>query len=319
MWRWWLGVGGQQPFWIMGILLITLINTTLNLAAYAFAAQSLLASVGSLALLWNLLVSKFFLREEPDKFDYIGTGISMVGVTVATVFGPHRTNDYTISKLIDLYTRALFIVFIILDAVFIAFLFLAARRNVPFRRLASAALPGMIAGLTALFSKSAVELVKSAAIGGTDFQHPVTYLIIIAAIVAAVSQLKFLNKTLQDYDPLVTVPVYNAFMLLSGALSGIVYFEEYKDLDTLDYFLFPIGVGIMLGALVFFAKRPIGDSQIIVDDEPSAGPGSTGDDPEAATGKEGSISKLREPVSIIFGSMESPKWILAISALRSQF
>ena len=248
----------QQPYWILGIILITIVNTSLNLAAYAFAAQSLLAAVGSLALLWNLIVTKFFLDEKPSTYDYVGTGISMIGVTVATVFGAHTTKDYDIDTLIELYTRTLFIIFIVCDILFIFALFFASKRSdFPFRRLASAALPGVIAGLTALFSKSAVEILKSASTGGKDFQHPVTYLIIVAAIAFAVTQLKFLNRTLRMYNPLVAIPIYNAFMLLFGALSGIIYFEEFKDLGPLDYFLFPLGVAIMLGALILFAKRPI--------------------------------------------------------------
>merc|ERR1711916_63527 len=43
------------------------------------------------------------------------------------------------------------------------------------------------------------------------------------------------------------------------------YFDEYKDLGPLDYFLFPLSVAIMLGALVLFAKRPISEKSVLVD------------------------------------------------------
>lgn len=213
--------------------------------------------MGVITLLWNLLVSKFFLREKLDKVDYWGTSVAILGmrmrlfffactqgfapgVIVCTVFGPHVTADYGtllrllrrgltsprphccagISDLLRLYIKIPFIILVVVGTAFMLFLFQATLRDVSYRRISSAALPGCFGGITALFSKSAVELVKHAALGGkgmckarrlfartvnvvcwlcvrTDFQHPVTYMIIIALIVSAVSQLKFLNKTLK--------------------------------------------------------------------------------------------------------------------------
>lgn len=246
----------RQPYWLLGMFCITIVNTALNLAAFAFAAQSLLATLGSIALVWNLIVSKFFSREQPGLYEYVGTSVALVGVTLCTTFGPHNTTNYDIHKLKDLYTRTMFIIYACLLAALMAVLFVCKDRNVPFRRISAAALPGCFGGLTALFSKSTVELIKSATRGNPDFRSPVTYAIIAAAICCAVSQIILLNRCIKRYDPLFIVPVYNSCLLITGAVSGIIYFEEYKNLNAVSRFMFPVGVLVTLGALAIFANRP---------------------------------------------------------------
>merc|ERR1711916_152730 len=244
----------KQPAWILGIALIAFFNTLLHLASYAFAAQSLLASIGALTLVWNLGIAWFFEGEKPEPYDYAGTVISVIGVTISSVFGPHGTQDYNVHELLELYTRTVFLITITCGAaLFGTLLFISKQPELPLSRIASAGIPGLTAGVTALTSKSAVECIKSASAGNDDFEHPFAYVIILGAIFFAYTQIKLLNRALRAYDPLIIVPMYGAFMLASRAVMGVTYFEEYKQIDDgARVYLFPIGLVITLSALILW-------------------------------------------------------------------
>lgn len=47
-------------------------------------------------------------------------------------------------------------------------------------------------------------------------------------------QLKILNVGLARCDALVLIPIYQAFWIVSSIVAGLVYFEEYTTLNTLD-------------------------------------------------------------------------------------
>merc|ERR1711916_345781 len=218
----------KQPAWILGIALIAFFNTLLHLASYAFAAQSLLASIGALTLVWNLGIAWFFEGEKPEPYDYAGTVISVIGVTISSVFGPHGTQDYNVHELLELYTRTVFLITICCGAaLFGTLLFISKQPELPLSRIASA--------------------------GNDDFEHPFAYVIILGAIFFAYTQIKLLNRALRAYDPLIIVPMYGAFMLASRAVMGVTYFEEYKQIDDgARVYLFPIGLVITLSALILF-------------------------------------------------------------------
>jgi uncharacterized membrane protein len=78
------------------------------------------------------------------------------------------------------------------------------------------------------FAKAAVEIVKSAAWGGTDefVSGPGPWLIILATVVMVGIQFHFLNEGLRLFDALSIIPVYQAAWIFCGVMGGFVYLGE---------------------------------------------------------------------------------------------
>ncbi len=87
---------------------------------------------------------------------------------------------------------------------------------------------GLAGGQAVSFAKAAVEIVKSAAWGGTDefVSGPGPWLIILATVVMVGVQFHFLNEGLRLFDSLSIIPVYQAAWIFCGVMGGFVYLGE---------------------------------------------------------------------------------------------
>lgn len=80
-------------------------GAVLDLAAFGFAAQSLLAPLGGTTIVFNALLSPFFLGEKLFPTDLIATGIILLGCTFTVVFGDQAKQDFPVETLIEYYQR----------------------------------------------------------------------------------------------------------------------------------------------------------------------------------------------------------------------
>ena len=87
---------------------------------------------------------------------------------------------------------------------------------------------GLAGGQAVSFAKAAVEIVKSAAWGGTDefISGPGPWLIILATVVMVGVQFHFLNEGLRLFDALSIIPVYQASWIFCGVMGGFVFLGE---------------------------------------------------------------------------------------------
>lgn len=87
---------------------------------------------------------------------------------------------------------------------------------------------GLAGGQAVSFAKAAVEIVKSAALGGTDefVSGPGPWLIILATVVMVGVQFHFLNEGLRLFDALSIIPVYQAAWIFCGVMGGFIYLGE---------------------------------------------------------------------------------------------
>ena len=97
------------------------INRSHNLSSHYHLA-SIVAPIGSITLVSNVLFAHYGLKEPLSKRDMIGTGFIVCGSTLSVAFGNHVEVTYTLEELKALYTQTGFIVYaIVLAAVCLTF------------------------------------------------------------------------------------------------------------------------------------------------------------------------------------------------------
>jgi hypothetical protein len=147
-------------FWLLGAPVFTIVlGSVINMAAMAFAAQSLLSPFAATTIVWNTVLAPCYLREKLTRRDLAGTVVVISGCLCAGIFAPHSTTTYTLDELLALYTAPGFVVYAIAVACLLALSLLGSRSPLtPVRRLCCSALPGMIVGNTNILAKSFSEL-----------------------------------------------------------------------------------------------------------------------------------------------------------------
>jgi hypothetical protein len=79
-----------------------ILGSLADFAALSFAAQSLVATLGSLTLVSNVLLAPILLKEHISPADYRATFLIVSGCTIAVAFGQHKSEIYTLSRYVSL-------------------------------------------------------------------------------------------------------------------------------------------------------------------------------------------------------------------------
>ncbi len=80
--------------WRIGLILV-IVGSFADFAAFSFASQSLIAPLGSFTLVSNTIFAPCLLKEKVVRRDVISTGFIIFGSVWAVCFAPHDDVIYT--------------------------------------------------------------------------------------------------------------------------------------------------------------------------------------------------------------------------------
>jgi len=253
-------------YWFLGAVVFTImLNASLNLAAMAFAAASLLSPFSAVAIVWNSFLSPCWLGESFTRRDVYGTALIVLGCLMSGIFAPHSDEQYLLAELLALFREPAFLVYGCVAAVLLVLLFAGSRSSrVLVRRLSSSSLPGLIVGNTNILGKSASELIAGAIehLDGTAFLQLQSWLITTGAIFLPLINLYFLSRALAEFDAVTVVPVYISAIITSSFVSGGIYFQELMHLQLVNAVGLVTGVLIVVGGVVVLSSVPQGQSEL---------------------------------------------------------
>ena len=103
----------KQPLWLVGLLFMVVCSLC-DLIALSMAAQSIIAPLGSVTLITNLLFGHLWLKEDLGKKELGGTLAILLGSILTVSFGNHYEPSYNLAHILKLWKNADFIFFLIL-------------------------------------------------------------------------------------------------------------------------------------------------------------------------------------------------------------
>lgn len=254
--------------WWLGLLLIVF-GAIADFAALTFAPQSLIAPLGSLTLVSNIVLSPIILKEVITSRDIIATLTIVTGCIISVAFASHEDIVYSLDQLFSFFLRWPFIIYAVIVTTFIIFTYIKIRyyesiEHDPYQytptketwhRLAYPAASGTIGAQSVLFAKCLVEMIVNAfQKRGLFLTRWQSYFIIIALAVCIAMQIKWLNDGLRRFDASFEVPVFQAFWVLLSVASGMIFYSEYKGMSKLQMGLFFIGITITIGGVIFLSR-----------------------------------------------------------------
>ena len=201
--------------WRIGMT-VFVVGSLVNFTSFAFAAQSLLAALGTVQFVSNVVFAKCVLKEQLTIRILVATCIIIFGLTVAIRFSNHATEEYTAKDLISLYsTTYLFFltgVFISLGILHFIYLRYTYAENYekkwPFSDIVRPATYAIVSATvgtqSVLQSKCIAELIKASFKGHNQFNQWFLYVIIIIFIVGLAFWLHRMNAALKKFDGLVS-------------------------------------------------------------------------------------------------------------------
>eukprot|EP01084_Bolivina_argentea_P229395 387189_1 len=269
-----------NPLWICGFL-FQLSCSLMDFGALGFAPESVVAPIGALSIVVNLICTPIFQGEKANLRLVIVTFLIVIGSVVTTVFSPKNHNSYTtVNDVIDCYKTIYFISYGIVVGVVLLILWIfheyckkLKKNNILYynkymlkiHRFSCATLSGTMGAQNILFAKGVSTMIVFTAQNGNNtvcFTLWQFYVILFAMLGSVWFQLKWLNYGLKYFSPMQIIPVFQSFWTLVGILGGLVVYQEFNDFENyLFKILFTVGVVVILTSILYLTTLKSTDLQ----------------------------------------------------------
>ncbi|KAF2301750.1 hypothetical protein GH714_028889 [Hevea brasiliensis] len=202
--------------WRVGILFFFLGNC-LNFISFGYAAQSLLAALGSVQFVSNIAFAYFVLNKMVTVKVLVATAFIVLGNVFLVAFGNHQSPVYTPEQLAEKYSNMTFLFYCMILVLVVALHHYIYRRG---------------------------ELLI--AVSGQDLRPywqmllPFSYAVVSGAVGSC--SMTRLNEGLSLFDAILIVPMFQIVWTFFSICTGFVYFQEYQVFDALRTTMFILGM-----------------------------------------------------------------------------
>jgi len=250
--------------WRAGFALMVLV-AVVDVYCFSLLDQSTLGAFGAATLAWNVVLARLILREESTWQIYTAVALIAGGTVVAV--SSSSSAEFTLAQIIELAKLPRVIAWCALNFVGIAgsayFLERAAATPVEARgkmhdllfSVVSPVTGGMCMGFTRWGAKAV-----STTLFGAEWSEFTSrgniYGFLFLVCLALFLQVRYLNKGLENADAMRVVPVFQAAIVFSNSMGGVVFYGDMINESTSRQAAFALGALIaIVGVAVLVCVR----------------------------------------------------------------
>lgn len=265
------GTGGKQLlryaavknnpwYYPLGLVCTAMIDPAFDLAAYSFAAQSIIAPMAGMVVVWNIAIAPCTLGEVLTPSRKYGALLIIIGTFFVGWFGNHNDKKLTVDDYLALFSRPVAILYYLAFAVWSAVCAYYWRHGTPFvSGFYVGALGGSLAG-NMFTTKAVVEMAKCVSLEDranpcspcgdwNPFATPVPYCFFAISMALACVSLWMLAVGLRTFETLYMITVFEGFMIVSGSISGNLVMDEKAGQPAESLFAYCLAILVILFGL----------------------------------------------------------------------
>ncbi|KAF3777220.1 putative magnesium transporter [Nymphaea thermarum] len=242
--------------WRAGLLIFALGNC-LNFISFGYAAQSLLAALGSVQFVSNIAFAYFVLNKTVTQKVVVATAFIVLGNLFLVAFGNHQSPVYTPEQLVEKYSNLIFLFYLLILMFIVGIAQYAYRRAElslsvfsfdlsPYWHtllpLSYAIVSGAIGSCSVLFAKSLSNLLRLTMSSRYQLHSWFTYSMLLFFLSTAGFWMARLNEGLALFDAILIVPMFQIAWTFFSICTGFVYFQEYQVFNSLRASMFLLGM-----------------------------------------------------------------------------
>ena len=266
--------------WQIGMLLFLVANVIGSSIQITTLPLPLLSTLQASGLVFNSLLASLLLKEAWTRRTAVGTVLVAGGAVIISFFSALPEPSHSLQQLIELLEMPSFLIWFILSLLFVVGVLItdftlrkcisAHSRESARIRLIRGMSYGMVSGILSahalLLAKSAVELiVRSVVDHHNQFRRYESWLLLVAFLVLALSQLYYLHLGLKLISTSILYPFVFCIYNIVAILDGLIYFRQMDRLPPLHAGLIALGTVILLSGVLALSWR-------LQDDEDSEQP-----------------------------------------------
>lgn len=241
---------------VVGLILNILGGPVLEVLAYGQAPQTLLAPLGGLDVLWNMLLVPHTLGEHPTRTQVFGCIVLVFGTALTAIGGPHTEKTYTLHSVRDMLLTRDALIYIVVETAIIAaaLLWMSKRKTGDSRR-------GLVLGIVAGGIGGNLFCMKAAAslIQGTCqdtwpevyrlWINPLSISIVCSAALIGLVSAFLLAQAMREYEATMMVATYEGSLVVSGCASGVAILGELDVVSPQRQALYALGVVLVVAGI----------------------------------------------------------------------
>ncbi|ONK78049.1 uncharacterized protein A4U43_C02F13700 [Asparagus officinalis] len=253
--------------WRVGIFFFALGNC-LNFLSFGYAAQSLLAALGSVQFISNIAFAYFVLSKTVTIKVVIATTFIVLGNIFLVSFGNHQSPVYTPKQLWEKYSNLVFLLYCLILMLIVVSnhyiyrkgaIYLSAsghdlspywRMSLPFTY---AVVSGAVGSCSVLFAKSLSNMLRLTMSSNYQFHSWFTYSMLLLFFSTAGFWMARLNEGLSMFDAILIVPMFQIAWTFFSICTGFIYFQEYQVFDALRTMMFILGMAFVFVGISLLA------------------------------------------------------------------
>ncbi|KAG0322566.1 hypothetical protein BGZ97_005810 [Linnemannia gamsii] len=219
----------QSKAWWTGMTLMIL-GECGNFMAYGYAQASIIAPLGTVALISNVILAPLMLREPFRRRDLLGIVIAIIGTVVVVVNSKENEIKLTPETMAAALLQTQFLIYLFISCVALGVLISLSDTIGSEYIFIDLSVVAIFGGYTVLATKGVSSLLSLSFY--KMFTYPISYLLVFVLVSTAVLQIRFLNKSLQRFDSTQVIPTQFVLFTASAIIgSGILY----NDFDEMDF------------------------------------------------------------------------------------
>jgi len=256
--------------WQIGMFLFLVANVVGSSIQITTLPLPVLSTLQASGLVFNSILASIVLKEAWTWRTVYGTILVAAGAVLVSFFSAVPEPSHSLKQLLELLVVPAFLVWFILSLVFVLlvlgmtftlrFCIPGFNEDSPRVRLVNGMSFGLVSGILSahglLLAKSAVELiVRSVADHNNQFKSFEPWLLILAFLFLALSQLYYLHLGLKLISTSILYPFVFCVYNIVAILDGLIYFRQMSRLDALHAGLIALGTVLLLAGVLALSWR----------------------------------------------------------------
>lgn len=262
--------------WQVGMLLFLVANIVGSSIQITTLPLPLLSTLQASGLVFNSLLASLLLKEPWTWRTVYGTILVATGAVLISFFSAIPEPSHSLEQLIVLLGHHSFLVWFILSLLLVIALLSmdftmrkivsSHKRDSPrfllVRGMSYGAISGILSAHALLLAKSAVELiVRSVADRNNQFSNYRSWILLMAFLVLALSQLYYLHLGLRLISTSILYPFVFCVYNIVAILDGLIYFRQTSKLPPLHAGLIALGTIVLLAGVLALSWRFRGEGE----------------------------------------------------------
>lgn len=268
----------------LGMLMFVVSNIVGSTIQITTLPLPVLSTLQASGLVFNTIFATLILGESFTKYSLIGTVLVCIGALLIAIFGAIGEPAHTLDQLLALLQRRGFILWMIGTAVLVLAILLGSKSLKYFtssrakhsshrhpcspclqlppsrvrliRGLSYGLVSGILSAHSLLLAKSAVELLVRTVVDRVNqFNRWQSWVILIAMISLALTQLFYLHRGLKQCSTSVLYPFVFCIYNIIAILDGLIYFRQMSQLTGFHAGLIALGTIVLLSGVLCLSWR----------------------------------------------------------------